>query len=355
MSFVADELGVDVVPSPQLHREISPLYDTLSVARIVRLIQRVRPHILHTHTAKAGAVGRFAALLAGDARPPIVVHTFHGHVLRGYFGPARTAAFRSARARARAERRRGSSRSARRCATTWSRSASRRRRSSPSSGSASTSSGGSRAATTTARALRRLFGVPGDAFVVGWIGRMTAIKRVADVARAFARLRDRGVDARLCLVGDGPDREHGRAARTRARHRAPHAVRRLPARRRAVLRPSSTRSLLPVGERGHAGRRDRVARRRDDRSSRRGSAASPDVVERRRRRLPRPRRRRRRDRRRRSSSLRATRSCAGAMGAHGRARVVPPLPRRAPVDDVDALYRELLAERGPAAPLSCVR
>ena len=130
MSFVADELGVDVVPIPQLHREISPLYDTLSVTRLVRLIRSVRPHILHTHTAKAGAVGRVAALLAGDARPPIVVHTFHGHVLRGYFDPARTAAFRDARAARSPRRRRGSSRSARRCATTSSRSASRRRASS---------------------------------------------------------------------------------------------------------------------------------------------------------------------------------------------------------------------------------
>jgi hypothetical protein len=94
MAFVADELGVQVDPIAQLHREISPVYDTLSVARIVGLIRRLRPHILHTHTAKAGAIGRFAALAAGEARPPIVVHTFHGHVLRGYFGPAPTRAFR---------------------------------------------------------------------------------------------------------------------------------------------------------------------------------------------------------------------------------------------------------------------
>ena len=53
-----------------------------------------RPHILHTHTAKAGALARAAALAAGAARPPIVVHTFHGHVLKGYFGPGRTAFFR---------------------------------------------------------------------------------------------------------------------------------------------------------------------------------------------------------------------------------------------------------------------
>src|SRR6476646_9104929 len=95
MSFVAEELGVAVETIPHLHREISPVYDPLTVALIVRLMRTVRPHILHTHTAKAGAVGRLAAMLAGDARPPIVVHTFHGHVLRGYFDPARTAFFRA--------------------------------------------------------------------------------------------------------------------------------------------------------------------------------------------------------------------------------------------------------------------
>src|SRR4051794_38159936 len=94
MAFVAEEAGVSFVRVPQLHRELSPFHDPVSVRRIVEEIRRVRPHILHTHTAKAGAVGRLAALLAGDARPPIIVHTFHGHVLRGYFDPVRTALFR---------------------------------------------------------------------------------------------------------------------------------------------------------------------------------------------------------------------------------------------------------------------
>ena len=57
-------------------------------------IRRIRPHILHTHTAKAGAVGRLAAALAGNARPQVVVHTYHGHVLRGYFGRIGTLVFR---------------------------------------------------------------------------------------------------------------------------------------------------------------------------------------------------------------------------------------------------------------------
>lgn len=203
MSFVADELGIEVIDVPELRREISPISDPAAIRRLVREIQRVRPHILHTHTAKAGAVGRTAALLAGDARPPVIVHTYHGHVLRGYFGPIRTRFFRETeRALARhttrliavgpevrddlvalgvapaeqfvvirlgidLEQRVGSERRAE---------------------------------------FRHLFGIPEERFVVGWIGRMTTIKRVPDVLLSFRALLDRGVDAALCLVGDGPDR-----------------------------------------------------------------------------------------------------------------------------------------------------
>ena len=94
MAYVAEELGVEIVKLDALSREISPIRDALSVLRLARLIREQRPQILHTHTAKAGTVGRVAALLAGSARPPIVVHTFHGHVLHGYFGPFKSQAFR---------------------------------------------------------------------------------------------------------------------------------------------------------------------------------------------------------------------------------------------------------------------
>jgi len=58
--------------------------DATALVKLYRLIRRARPHIVHTHTAKAGVLGRLAARLAGV---PVVVHTYHGHVLHGYYGP----------------------------------------------------------------------------------------------------------------------------------------------------------------------------------------------------------------------------------------------------------------------------
>ena len=205
MAFVADELGIEVERIEELHREISPLRDAVAIVRLARLIRRVRPHILHTHTAKAGAVGRLAALLAGDARPPIVVHTFHGHVLRGYFDPLRTAGFRLLE-------RWLATKSTALVAV------------SPQVRDDLVSLGVAPrerfvvvrvgieleqrvAAERDGRGeSRRVLGIGPDRFAVGWIGRMTGVKRTDDVLRAFRRLRDRGVDACLCMIGDGPDR-----------------------------------------------------------------------------------------------------------------------------------------------------
>ena len=95
MASVSESRGVRIETLPALHREIGIVRDAQAILRLARLIKRERPTILHTHTAKAGAVGRIAAPLAGPARPPIIVHTFHGHVLRGYFNPLMTFGFRT--------------------------------------------------------------------------------------------------------------------------------------------------------------------------------------------------------------------------------------------------------------------
>jgi glycosyltransferase involved in cell wall biosynthesis len=75
---------------PELGREIAPWSDFVTVVKLYRLMRRERPHVVHTHTAKAGFVGRIAARLAGV---PVVLHTFHGHVFHGYFSPAKTRLF----------------------------------------------------------------------------------------------------------------------------------------------------------------------------------------------------------------------------------------------------------------------
>ncbi|MGH2787977.1 MAG: glycosyltransferase [Actinomycetota bacterium] len=72
---------------PGLGRAVNFLGDVRAFATIVGEIRRFRPHIVHTHTAKAGALGRVAAILT---RVPATVHTFHGHLLRGYFSPMLT-------------------------------------------------------------------------------------------------------------------------------------------------------------------------------------------------------------------------------------------------------------------------
>jgi glycosyltransferase involved in cell wall biosynthesis len=205
MSFVADARDVEVVRIDELGREISPLRDLVATLRLARLIRRERPDILHTHTAKAGTVGRVAALLAGRRAPPIVVHTFHGHVLRGYFGPLRSRLFRLL------ERWLAARTTALIAVSPQVRDDLVALGVAPPERFVVIRLGIELdervAAERDGRAeSRRYLGIASDRFAVGWIGRMTAVKRTDDVLVAFRRLRDDGVDAVLCMVGDGPDR-----------------------------------------------------------------------------------------------------------------------------------------------------
>ena len=70
-----------------LGRSISPLADLRAFLELVRTLRSLSPDVVHTHMAKAGVIGRLAAWFA---RVPVRVHTYHGHLLYGYFSPMKT-------------------------------------------------------------------------------------------------------------------------------------------------------------------------------------------------------------------------------------------------------------------------
>jgi glycosyltransferase involved in cell wall biosynthesis len=76
-----------VVSVPALGRDVEGRRDWSAFWSLVKLMRTFRPHVVHTHTAKAGTLGRIAATLC---RVPVVVHTYHGHVFDGYFSPWKT-------------------------------------------------------------------------------------------------------------------------------------------------------------------------------------------------------------------------------------------------------------------------
>lgn len=80
----AKDRGVKVVPISSLVRKIAPVQDLQAFFSLWRLMLQERPDIVHTHTSKTGILGRWAAKMAGV---PIIVHTPHGHVFYGHFGP----------------------------------------------------------------------------------------------------------------------------------------------------------------------------------------------------------------------------------------------------------------------------
>jgi glycosyltransferase involved in cell wall biosynthesis len=87
----------DVRQLRALRRDVSPLHDAAALTQLVDLLRDLRPQIVHTHMAKAGALGRLAAAIynrtAGRRHRARIVHTYHGHVLEGYFSPAKTRFF----------------------------------------------------------------------------------------------------------------------------------------------------------------------------------------------------------------------------------------------------------------------
>ena len=205
MEYVADELGVGILKLPALQRPLSLRADLSAILGLRELICERHPDVLHTHTAKAGATGRLAALAAGNARPRAVVHTYHGHVLSGYFSRRWEWIFQ------RIERVLGYT------SGTLVAVSEEVRDDLVGFGVAPTGhftvvpygfdlpEWGPEDEAARAR-IRGELGLTDGTIAVGWAGRLTAIKRPLDLVRTLRAVRDNGVDAVLVLVGDGDDR-----------------------------------------------------------------------------------------------------------------------------------------------------
>lgn len=190
----------NVLRLPKMSREISFLSDALTFWKIYRFLRKMRPQIVHTHTAKAGALGRFAAWLA---RVPVIVHTYHGHVFHGYFNRATTRMFLSI------ERFLGtiSTRIIAISESQWQDLALKYRVAVPEKISIIQNgfdltrfSQGSR------EEARASLGIAADEFVVSWAARLAPVKDVELLASVVKKAAENQRRFRFLVVGDGTER-----------------------------------------------------------------------------------------------------------------------------------------------------
>ncbi|MEY4401643.1 MAG: hypothetical protein RL072_1508 [Actinomycetota bacterium] len=184
----------EVITIGGLRRSLGVIGEVRSLFALMRTLRRLQPQVVHTHMAKAGVIGRVAAVVA---RVPVRVHTYHGHLLHGYFSPLVTRVF------TRIER-------LLRTVTTHALvvgEATRRdlldagvvqeRQSSTIMPAAKPLQRHDR------RQSRAALGLPSDGVLVGFVGRLTGIKR----PDRFVRLAVAVPDAMFVVVGNGPLRE----------------------------------------------------------------------------------------------------------------------------------------------------
>jgi glycosyltransferase involved in cell wall biosynthesis len=79
---------VQAIQLDGLGRKVNPRADFLILFKLIREIRSFKPDVIHTHTAKAGVIGRLASVFS--LHPSTRIHTFHGHLLSGYFTPFMT-------------------------------------------------------------------------------------------------------------------------------------------------------------------------------------------------------------------------------------------------------------------------
>jgi glycosyltransferase involved in cell wall biosynthesis len=198
--FVRDR-GATMARVPGLRPELRPQDDARALGSLVRTIRGLRPDIVDTHTAKGGMLGRLAAVIAGEPRPKIV-HTYHGHVLEGYFGAVKNATYRGL------ERRLATVSDALIGVSSATVDDLVRLGIAPRKQFRVIPIGVDLApfldaAPADGAAFRAEAGVEPDEVLLTFVGRLVPIKRVDVLLRALAHARAEGANVRLAVVGDG--------------------------------------------------------------------------------------------------------------------------------------------------------
>ncbi|MCX5829587.1 MAG: glycosyltransferase family 4 protein [Deltaproteobacteria bacterium] len=194
----AEKSGVKVIIIPELVRSIRPLNDLKALFALIRIFKNEKPRIVHTHTSKAGILGRWAAFFA---KTKIIVHTPHGHVFWGYFNKWKTECFIIL------ERLSASITAKIITLTEQEKQDHLRFKIARDEKFTVIHSGVDLTAFSESRvnapAMREKLGIPPEAFVVGTAGRLTSIKGQRYLLEAEALISPRKPDIFFVFLGDG--------------------------------------------------------------------------------------------------------------------------------------------------------